>query len=118
MFKKNDIITSKKFKKQKIPKKIHNPKISSIIPTENSQTLTGEDLSKKIKLNKKLQNIKNMPNNIDIILYEILFDSSDKKNSLDDDKVREFIITIQKSVNSEYAYNLWEVSNAKIDNIK
>ena len=123
---KTDTITSKNNENQinrdsrnkKYKKKIHHPLFSSTIPTENSQTLTGEDLSKKTKSNKKLKNVKNRPNNSDIILYEILFDSSDKINALDFDKVREFIITIQRSVNSEYASNLWEVSNSNDDNIK
>ena len=123
---KTDTITSKNnenklnqdSRNKKYKKKVHHPLFSSTIPTENSQTLTGEDLSKKTKSNKKLKNIKNRPNNSDIILYEIVFDSSDKKNWLDFDKVREFIITIQRSVNSEYASNLWEVSNSNDDNIK
>ena len=99
-----------------LQKRFH-PKISSTIPTENTQTLTGENSSIKGKSNKKIQSMRKIKID-EAILNDILFDSSEKKNLIDFEKIREYIITLQRNVNSIYASNQWEISNPHDDNSK
>ena len=115
-------------------KKSYHLKISSTVPTENSQTLTIENISSKNKSNKELKfSSKNLlirrkrkkqktifqpKNNDKFILHDILFYSFYKKSLIDFIKIREFIITIQRKVNEEYASNQWEVSNSNDDHTK
>ena len=116
--------------------KSYNQKFSSTIQTDNSskynQTLTTENKTvtkinknifpnKKILMKRKKRKQKTIfqPMNMDkFIIYDILFYSFDKNKAIDFNKIREFIINIQRRVNSEYESNNWEISNNNDDNNK
>jgi len=113
--------------------KNYHIKISSTVPTENTQSaITEENLTKannsnqdlklknsniiKKRRRRKQKTIFQPKNNEKFILYDILFYTKNKM--IDFDTIREFIINIQRKVNSEYASNQWEISNVNDDNIK
>ena len=113
--------------------KNYHIKISSTVPTENTQSaITEENLTKannsnqdlklknsniiKKRRKRKQKTIFQPKNNEKFILYDILFYTKNKM--IDFDTIREFIINIQRKVNSEYASNQWEISNVNDDNNK
>ena len=98
---------------------------SQTMATENCsniKTIQNEPISDnnlQIRRRRKRQQTVFQPkNNEIIIIYDILFHSDTKQNSLDFNKLRYFIINHQKKVNSEYDSFLKESMNTNDDSDK
>jgi len=95
---------------------------SQTLASEYTKTIQNETISDNnfhiVRRRRRQQTVFQPKNNDVIIIYDILFHSDTKKNCLDFNKIRHFIINHQKKVNYEYNNSLKESINASDDSDK
>ena len=97
---------------------MENP-ISTIKRNINSKDIKYKNRSSTIRRKKKKQRTIFQPKNMNkIIIHDILFYTFSIQKKISFEKIRTFLINIQRKVKAEYASNSWEISNNNDDNNK